>query len=210
MATVGGFTCSYRQRWESRGSFGSCARATKGRTLLAKFLKFAGILALVGGRIAHWRRRGSWPADCARSRKLAAILLRLAIRRRLSVLHLERPLAGEAFSRLASQDLCGFYEGLAYARLAAAQGDGSDTGLVIQLLALAADLLDPAASDARADLGGQVLAYAQATAGHAKGAAGERFHALYEDAMDTADAETMAAASYYVDLLRRSEKQGAQ
>jgi hypothetical protein len=134
----------------------------------------------------------------------------LAKRAAVGDLEAQRQLAGEAVSRLASQDLCGFYEGLAYARLAAAQGDGSDTGLVIQLLALAADLLDPAASDARADLGGQVLAYAQATAGHAKGAAGERFHALYEDAMDTAEAETMAAASYYVDLLRQSEKQGAQ
>ena len=125
-------------------------------------------------------------------------------------LETQRALAREAEVCLRECDIAGFWEGLTYARMAAAQGDASDKGLVISLIALAAHLLDPDDDAGRAGYAGQTMAYALAASEQMKGEDGAGFHALFEQAMDTADAETMRSASYYTDLMRQAEKMGEE
>lgn len=120
----------------------------------------------------------------------------------------QRLLAEEAASRLAMCDLQGFYEGLAYARLAAAQGDAADSGRVISLLALAAHLRDPNDAEGLADLAGQFLAYAIAAQDKVPADAADKFHDMLNDAMDNSAASDLLAAKHYQDLWRQANKTG--
>lgn len=123
-------------------------------------------------------------------------------------LEAQRAMADEAASRLAISDLQGFYEGLAYARLAAAQGDAGDSGRVISLLALAAHLRDPNDTEGLADLAGQFLAYAIAAQDKVPADAADKFHDMLNHAMDNSAAGDLVAAKHYQDLWRQANKTG--
>ena len=73
-------------------------------------------------------------------------------------LEAHRALADEGPAALSEGDLCGFYEALTYARMAAMRGDEKDAGRLMQMLAIASDLLAPDDDAGRIGLAGQFLA----------------------------------------------------
>lgn len=125
-------------------------------------------------------------------------------------LEAQRILARETAERFAVGDTAGFYEGLTYARMAAAQGGSEDIGLVLSLIGLASHLLDPADEAGRAGYAGQALAYGMAAQAKVPADIEAQFGSLMEQAMDEATPAEMQAAKYYFDLLRAADKLGVQ
>lgn len=123
-------------------------------------------------------------------------------------LEAQRRLASEAAGCLASGDIVGFYEGMTYARMAAAHGDSEDIGRVLALIGLASHLLDPADEAGRAGYAGQALAYSMAAQAKVPADLEAPFGECVEQAMDAASAAEMQAGKYYYDLMREAEKMG--
>tara|TARA_B100001146_G_scaffold215511_1_gene217895 strand:- start:1420 stop:1851 length:432 start_codon:yes stop_codon:yes gene_type:complete len=123
-------------------------------------------------------------------------------------LEAQRELASGAAACLADHDIIGFWEGLTYARMAAAQGSAADKALVITLLDLGAYLLDPKDAAGQAGYAGQMMAYAMSAVQGLTGPEANQFNDMLDSATDNLSAEEMRAASYWSDLLRQAEKMG--
>jgi hypothetical protein len=123
----------------------------------------------------------------------------------------QRMLAGEAAGCLECGDLEGFYGGLVYARMAAAQGDASDTGRLISLLPLVARIADPNDEDYHASLGGQFLALASVGLDQIEGedsAARAEGEVNYLEAVAASNPKTIEMAKGWEALLKAAQGEG--
>lgn len=115
-----------------------------------------------------------------------------------------RRLASGAADCFGAGDIVGFYEGLTYARMAAARGNDEDVGLLLCLLGMASALLDPADEVGRDGYTGQAIAYSMGA--QAKDPSNLALGEMLEQAMDAATPGEMQHAKYYYDLLREADK----
>ena len=123
-------------------------------------------------------------------------------------LEVQRRLASEAMDCLDACDLQGFYGGLTFARLAAAQGGEEDTGLLIYLLAAASNLLPPDDVQGRACLAGETIARAFAMTHSLKGEEADHFDAVTQALVDGASPDELAWTHYFQDQIKAARAGG--
>lgn len=122
-------------------------------------------------------------------------------------LEAQRALAEEATAALFEGDIGGFYEGLTYARMAASSGGVDDTGRLLQLLVLAAELQDPKDHGALASLAGQYLAIASHSVDLLKDNPEDaaKLEAMLVEAAAQSSRLDLENAKYWEGMLRASE-----
>lgn len=120
-------------------------------------------------------------------------------------LEAQRSLADGAAACLAENDLCGFYEGLTYARMAAMNGTTADKGRLLSLLALAAHLQDPNDEAATTGLAGQYIAIATAAIDDDPAASLE-FEPMVHEAIAQCSPAEIEQAKIFEKLLRAAEQ----
>lgn len=123
-------------------------------------------------------------------------------------LEAQRFLAAGAADCLQDGAISGFYEGLTYARMAAAHGNAEDTGLLLCLLGLASQLLGPENEGARLALAGEALARAQVESERMTGKDAEDFDAVMTLAIEQSSPAEVIASKEYQDLMRAAKAKG--